>query len=224
MTQTEIPELIGKILIKADSFNSNELVFETETGTRICFYHIQESDESVYINEINGNLMNLVQSPIFEASCISKTKKGKTTITYTFETSKGEVKVQWNAERCEENYNVISMIIEKSFEDFQVEDFLNGNEVDLFAVKENEVKLNFFNRTTVKIGFRKSNAFFEKCPLLEVTNISALTGYKITKTKLIKQIDKNILEIFTTAGTSCRFVWQVIRNTKTALIFDSKKL
>jgi hypothetical protein len=64
MNTVEITELIGKILSKIENNDNEELVFHCETGEIFKMYHDQDCCEYVSIDDINGDLQDLVGSPI----------------------------------------------------------------------------------------------------------------------------------------------------------------
>lgn len=61
-----ISELMGKTLIEISPTNigDDEIVFTTDTGEQWKMYHSQDCCESVSIEDINGDLQNLIGSPI----------------------------------------------------------------------------------------------------------------------------------------------------------------
>lgn len=76
------------------------MVFKTSCGRSFLFYHSQDCCESVQIDEVEGNLEDLVGSPITEA--LEDIQSGEascgdtyTNTTFTFATSKGRVVVKW---------------------------------------------------------------------------------------------------------------------------------
>ncbi len=103
----EISDMIGVTMIRvlgAESGN-DEMVFESENGTKYIFYHSQDCCESVYLDEIHGDIHWLVGSPITQAEEISnepppesesRFKDDSETWTfYKFATVKGSVTVRW---------------------------------------------------------------------------------------------------------------------------------
>ncbi len=62
----EVSELIGKTIINIQRENE-ELIFFCEDGSKYKMYHDQDCCESVTIDDINGDLSDLVGSPIILA-------------------------------------------------------------------------------------------------------------------------------------------------------------
>ena len=61
-------ELLGKILTKIEVTNSkDEILFYTDEGNTYKMYHEQDCCESVTIDDINGDLDNLIGNPILIA-------------------------------------------------------------------------------------------------------------------------------------------------------------
>ena len=111
--ERNVSELIGKVITKIDN-DYSELIFHCESGEVYKLYHYPECCESVLIDDINGDLNDLIGSPILVAEEITnyeptsqsdkdKTKEveeyGSCTWTfYKFATSKGYVDVKWFGE------------------------------------------------------------------------------------------------------------------------------
>ena len=63
--RTKISELLGKILSSIEVNNNNdEIYFTLETGEKYKMYHSQDCCESVSIEDINGDLNDLIGSEI----------------------------------------------------------------------------------------------------------------------------------------------------------------
>lgn len=62
-----ITELIGKTLTRAEKHGDDEIIFETAEGTEYVMYHSQDCCESVSIEDIAGDLSDLIGSPILKA-------------------------------------------------------------------------------------------------------------------------------------------------------------
>lgn len=109
----EISELIGKTVVSIGE-KDDELIFICATGEKYKMYHPQDCCESVSIEDIVGDLQDLVGSPILKAEEVSnyeptskedieRTKEandwGSCTWTfYKFATIKGYVDIRWFGE------------------------------------------------------------------------------------------------------------------------------
>ena len=102
----QISILLGKTLVSIETNNDNSvLTFKTDSGETYKMYHEQDCCEQVYIDDINGNLEDLLNSPITlaEESTNSDDLHGKIvsvydTFTWTFyrlATIKGYVDIKW---------------------------------------------------------------------------------------------------------------------------------
>lgn len=96
-------ELVGKTLTKIDN-NGDELIFHCEDGTKYRMHHEQDCCESVSIDDICGNLDDLIGSPITFADSPSsedvpaKDPEWDESFTWTFykiATIKGWVDIRW---------------------------------------------------------------------------------------------------------------------------------
>lgn len=105
----EFEDLLGKTLtsVTGDA-GDDEVVFVTDDGTVYKLYHAQDCCESVSINDICGDLQDLVGSPITLAEeAVSDenpndvVKKYQESFTWTFyklATIKGYVDIRWYGE------------------------------------------------------------------------------------------------------------------------------
>ncbi len=103
-------DLVGKTLVKIDrndsSFHGDELLFTTDTGEEYVMYHEQDCCESVRIEDIIGELDDLLNSPILmadESFSGGDDKDGHyyESCTWTFyklATIKGYVTIRWYGE------------------------------------------------------------------------------------------------------------------------------
>jgi hypothetical protein len=100
-------ELLGKTLTKIDQGN-NEMIFYCDDGTKYHMYHSQDCCESVTIDDICGELDDLIGAPILRAeeSTSGENPNGITmeyqdSFTWTFyklATVKGWVDIRWYGE------------------------------------------------------------------------------------------------------------------------------
>ena len=105
----DVSTLIGKTLIAIDSAEHEEIIFTTDTGEVYKLYHDQDCCESVTVDDICGDLLDLLGSPIIEAEEVTSNinpddvtdefKKNQddsfTWTFYKFGTAKGFVTIRW---------------------------------------------------------------------------------------------------------------------------------
>lgn len=98
----KISDMVGTNIINVENYQNAELIFHAEDGRKFVFYHEQDCCERVWIEDIVGDLTDLI-GVISEAEEISKNKVvdeddyGSTTWTfYRFSAAgKGTVTVRW---------------------------------------------------------------------------------------------------------------------------------
>lgn len=109
----EISELVGKTVVSIDK-KDDELIFICATGEKYKMHHFQDCCECVSIDDICGDLDDLIETPILKAEEVSnyeplseedkqRTKDvedwGSCTWTfYKFATIKGYVDIRWFGE------------------------------------------------------------------------------------------------------------------------------
>ena len=103
MNYQEVDILVGKTMVSVVNRYEEELVFTATDGSVAKLYHSQDCCESVTIEDICGDLEDLVGSPILVAEEVSSEQKdagyGSQTWTfYKFATNKGAVTVRWLGE------------------------------------------------------------------------------------------------------------------------------
>ncbi len=98
---TIFDDLIGKTLSRAytsDAGENEALMLELENGSTVRFMHYQDCCESVYIEDVEGDLEDLVGSPILQAEEVTEDNEevedGMWTF-YKFATAKGRVTVRF---------------------------------------------------------------------------------------------------------------------------------
>ena len=105
----EISELVGKTLSKVENHNNEEIVFTADDGKRFKLTHFQDCCESVEVNDICGDLEDLVGSPILLAEEATSNEDQPEvplrdgfypddSFTWTFyklATNKGSVTIRW---------------------------------------------------------------------------------------------------------------------------------
>lgn len=104
----ELKDLIGKTLTKVEQVGEDVIVFITSEGKRYRLYHSQDCCESVTVEDIVGDLADLVGEPILVAEEATSdknpdgvTKKYQDSFTWTFykfATRKGYVDIRWYGE------------------------------------------------------------------------------------------------------------------------------
>lgn len=95
-------ELLGRTLYKAEADGDSLTLYLSDTNY-VHFYHQQDCCESVYIEDICGDLNDLVGSPLLVAEEVSNYDadpryEGEESYTWTFykfATQKGYVDVRW---------------------------------------------------------------------------------------------------------------------------------
>jgi len=98
-----ISELIGKTLVSIDK-KGDDIIFNCTTGERYRMYHSQEYYETVVIDDICGDLNDLIESPILIAEEVVESvddpdKNDSHTWTfYKIATIKGHVDIRWYGE------------------------------------------------------------------------------------------------------------------------------
>ena len=134
-----IEELLNKIIFKIEN-DDDRIDFYSTDGNMYSMYHDQDCCESVSIDDINGDLDDLIGSPILMAdeSTSSNTKLDGTPLTdewdsctwtfYRFATIKGYVNIRWYG--ASNGYYSESVNIYKSkidideLRDYKLEDIL----------------------------------------------------------------------------------------------------
>lgn len=97
-----VSELIDQILIKIEQQGNDELYFYTADNKVYKMYHEQDCCEEVSIEDICGDLNDLIDSPILMAEEVTEIGNSKneysnscTWTFYKFATNKGYVTIRW---------------------------------------------------------------------------------------------------------------------------------
>lgn len=108
MTNVDFSDLKGKTLKAITKSEDNEkILFETNDGLRYEMYHNQSCCESVKIEDIEGDLQDLIGNPILQAEEVTSNKsfngmpENSDSFTWTFyklATIKGYVTIRWLGE------------------------------------------------------------------------------------------------------------------------------
>jgi hypothetical protein len=104
--ERKVAELVGLTLASVTgAVGDDEMVFTTMEGRRFVFYHSQDCCESVVINDVVGDLSDLIGNPLVRAaertSDEDKPHEYAESFTWTFyefATNKGSVTVRWLGE------------------------------------------------------------------------------------------------------------------------------
>ena len=105
----EIKELLGKVLVDVVNVDNDELIFICDNGDKYKLYHQQDCCEDVHIDDINGDLKDLIGSPILMAQenlsqknpedvDIPEYQESFTWTFYKLATIKGYVNIRWYGE------------------------------------------------------------------------------------------------------------------------------
>lgn len=97
-------ELQGQIIIKIDGLEtgSDSVTFLTLQGNKYNMYHTQDCCEFVDINDICGDINDLLDCPILTAECVTNDEnppggysESHTWTFYKLDTRKGGVPIRW---------------------------------------------------------------------------------------------------------------------------------
>lgn len=103
MIDVKIEEMIGKTCSSVD-VKDEEIIFKTTEGQKYCMYHSQSCCESVNIEDVAGDIKDLIGSPILKAEEVSDSKDpppkdaycdSYTWTFYKLATIKGSVTIRW---------------------------------------------------------------------------------------------------------------------------------
>lgn len=102
----KIDELLNKKIISIEVVDKLQIIFHCENNEKYMMEHEQDCCEEVWLEDIEGDLENLLNSPILLAEevyekqpCESRQDGGTCTWTfYKFATAKGYVTMRWYGE------------------------------------------------------------------------------------------------------------------------------
>jgi hypothetical protein len=106
--EVDVSVLMHRTITNLQQNGDDELLFTMDNGDRYIMYHSQNCCEHVRIEDIDGNLNDLVGSPVLQAEVVSgETRDGweeeyqndsYTWTFYKFATIKGSVTLRWLGE------------------------------------------------------------------------------------------------------------------------------
>ena len=106
--QEGLRSMVGRVFVRVDgSVGAGDMLFVDQNGERFVFSHYQDCCESVTINDIVGDLHDLVGEPLLVAEQVEGTipadfddeyMDSYTFTFYKFATRKGYVDVRWLGE------------------------------------------------------------------------------------------------------------------------------
>jgi hypothetical protein len=99
----EFSDLLGKHLTEITNDSNSKLIFWCADGTVYQMYHSQDCCESVYLEDVIGNMADLVLGPILLAEVVSNaddpplddSEKSYTWTFYKLATNRGSVTFRW---------------------------------------------------------------------------------------------------------------------------------
>lgn len=105
MEYLDVSALRGLTMTSVENLDNEELVFTVDDGRVFKLWHDQDCCEYVYIEDISGNLSDLVGSPFIQSEEVSSdpparsadeyVPESETWTFYKFGTAKGYVTVRW---------------------------------------------------------------------------------------------------------------------------------
>ena len=101
----DVSEMLGVTLAAVEQRGDDEVHFRADDGRRWLMFHEQDCCESVTIEEVIGDLDDLVGSPLVESECVEGETSDhdewgntQTWTFYKFRTAKGAVTLRWLGE------------------------------------------------------------------------------------------------------------------------------
>jgi len=105
--EVDVSVLMHRTITNLQQNGDDELLFTMDNGDRYIMYHSQNCCEHVRIEDINGDLNDLVGSPVLQAEVVSgetqdsweeERQDSYTWTFYKFATIKGSVTLRWLGE------------------------------------------------------------------------------------------------------------------------------
>jgi len=105
--EVDVSVLMHRTIINLQQNGYDELLFTMDNGDRYIMYHSQDCCEYVRIEDIDGDLNDLVGSPVLQAEVVSgetqdsweeERQDSYTWTFYKFATIKGSVTLRWLGE------------------------------------------------------------------------------------------------------------------------------
>jgi len=95
-----IPEFLCETFVKIEVYDNTEVIFWLNETDGYRMHHDQDCCESVYVEDVNGDLTDLENEPILIAKETISTEAdewgGQTWTFYKFATKKGYVTIRWH--------------------------------------------------------------------------------------------------------------------------------
>lgn len=143
MKESRINDLLGKTLVSIEGLKNgnDEIIFKTSDGEIYRMYHSQQCCENVYIEDICGDVEDLIGTPILRAE--EKTNRDKpregdefvesfTWTFYTLATKKGYVDIRWYGESNGYYSESVDFVLtnDEEIENSKKEEYINGIKIE----------------------------------------------------------------------------------------------
>jgi len=97
MAYAELQELVGETFTQVDQ-DRETLTLTRADGTGFRFHHLQECCESVYLEDVVGDLGDLLGTPVVKAEETSNQEDDADWTFYHLATARGTVTLRWCGE------------------------------------------------------------------------------------------------------------------------------
>lgn len=103
----EVKDMTGLIMTSVERYNDDVIRFLCEDGRKFVLYHEQDCCESVVLDDVCGDLSDLVGVPLLLSEAVSSEPpkverdwepESETWTFYKFSTVKGDVTLRWHGE------------------------------------------------------------------------------------------------------------------------------